>query len=778
MLRLILVSVAIFGALICALLAIFAWRRRPASGAVFLAGALMSTAIYAFGYGLELSSTTIENMLACIRLEYLGVAWLPGFWLALSLHYTNHLKWLRPRRFWLIWIIPVVVLLGVWTNPLHHLHYSSVSVNAGGPFFVLQFERGPIYWLHMGYTFFSFLVSAFWLVQYLLSPHLLYRKQSGLMLASSLLTILIVTLYLAGLQPIPHLDIIVYALIVSSVLVGYGLLRFHLVALSPAARDALFDSLDDAVIVLDANNLLVDYNAKAAQFFHFSGNPIGLSLAQFVPQELQEAFQDLRHLEGVREFNLDAPQRRYFEIHPSGLEGIGSEPVGLLVVIHEITQQKQMQLALELANADLERRVALRTQEYLTTIQQLEGEIHTRQQAEQKLREMQANLVEQVSMQSRKLYTLYDVLLNKEISGMTDEVLTQMLQRICQMMSADAACIHEARSDALYSTGSIGLPPGTQEALAILPGSWLIEGKPLVTNDLPHDERLPEALRLTGFTTYLAAPIRLNEVVTGLLQVFWRASYHVSVEDISYFSIIAEQIGIILENARLRQILEERAVQGERRRLARDLHDSVTQSLHSLSLYVSILRNRLEQGQARKAMEMLDKIDQSARQSLKEMRLLLYELRLVPLEDIRLVEALRNRLDAVETRAGIDAVLDVAEGSFWPPKWEAELYCIAMEALNNALKHANASAVQVRLAGKSTWAELSISDNGKGFSPEKVANGGIGLQSMRERAERLGGSLQIESAPGQGTTIRVSVNLPGVQAGKKEVELDSHPHGG
>jgi signal transduction histidine kinase len=157
---------------------------------------------------------------------------------------------------------------------------------------------------------------------------------------------------------------------------------------------------------------------------------------------------------------------------------------------------------------------------------------------------------------------------------------------------------------------------------------------------------------------------------------------------------------------------------------------------------------------------MLDRLDQSARQALKEMRLLLYEMRLAPLENLRLVETLQNRLDAVEKRAGIDASVNVEEPALWPLKWEAEMYCIAMEALNNSLKHANANRVRVNLRGNAGWVEMSIVDNGKGFIDQNTQKTGIGLHSMRERAERLGGELQVVSGQDSGTTIFLRVGKP------------------
>jgi signal transduction histidine kinase len=224
------------------------------------------------------------------------------------------------------------------------------------------------------------------------------------------------------------------------------------------------------------------------------------------------------------------------------------------------------------------------------------------------------------------------------------------------------------------------------------------------------------------------------------------------VEDLSLASAIAEELGVILENLQLRQRIEEAIVIKERRRLARDLHDSVTQSLHSLVLSAHTASNRLKQGDLTRLETSLDQLSEAARHALKEMRLLLYEMRLVPLQQVDMVEALHMRLEMVEGRAGIDGRLEVADGASWPKAWEGDLFCIASEALNNSLKYGQAAAVTVRLRGDPASLYLEIVDNGRGFDPQRFT-GGMGLINMRERAERLGGRMEIHSAPGHGARI-------------------------
>jgi signal transduction histidine kinase len=232
----------------------------------------------------------------------------------------------------------------------------------------------------------------------------------------------------------------------------------------------------------------------------------------------------------------------------------------------------------------------------------------------------------------------------------------------------------------------------------------------------------------------------------------------------------------LVENVHLRRRIESTAVARERRRLARDLHDSVTQSLHSLTFAAYTAGNRLRQGRLDQLDESLRQLSDGAAQALKEMRLLLFEMRLAPLETLDLVEALQIRLEAVEKRAGIDAALTIESDPLWPKDWEREIYCIAMEALNNSLKHAHARQVRVRLGIQADHFLLEVADNGQGFDASKSDRSGMGLHNMAERVERLGGQLHIDAAPGSGTCIQVVCRLDPGMANPLEMLDEKEPY--
>jgi signal transduction histidine kinase len=230
------------------------------------------------------------------------------------------------------------------------------------------------------------------------------------------------------------------------------------------------------------------------------------------------------------------------------------------------------------------------------------------------------------------------------------------------------------------------------------------------------------------------------------------------VEELSLLTSIADQLGVVVESARLRKQLERDAVTEERERLARDLHDSVTQLLYTVNLCAISGRRALEQDQRDVLADSLNQLGDAAQQALREMRLMLYELRPSLVAEEGLVRALQHRLDAVEGRVGVVAELLTSGDMELPGRIEQELYHIALEALNNALKHAKATLVTISIDAEEDRVELKVVDNGAGFALSDLeAARGMGLVIMRERAKELNAVLTINSTPGEGTQVKVTV---------------------
>jgi PAS domain S-box-containing protein len=291
----------------------------------------------------------------------------------------------------------------------------------------------------------------------------------------------------------------------------------------------------------------------------------------------------------------------------------------------------------------------------------------------------------------------------------------------------------------------------------------LREGEPLTGSapEMALAKLYTASLPVADLGSHLVIPFCAEENdVLGHLILVWNAPHVLREAEQQLLDAVSRQVGLALHNMQLHQQSEQLAVIHERQRLARELHDSVTQSLYSLTLLTEAGRRMAAAGNVERAVPYLDRLGQIALQSLKEMRLLIYELRPLELQREQLVPILKHRLEAVEERAGVQTSLETEGPIALPPRVEEGLYRIAIEALNNTLKHAGATAVAVRIRMQKARVVLEVMDDGRGFDPRRAADvGGMGLLNMQERVEEMGGILTVESSPNGGTTVRAQIPL-------------------
>ena len=224
--------------------------------------------------------------------------------------------------------------------------------------------------------------------------------------------------------------------------------------------------------------------------------------------------------------------------------------------------------------------------------------------------------------------------------------------------------------------------------------------------------------------------------------------------------LLQSNIKLKEETTERKRAREEAAVMEERSRLARELHDSVSQSLYSLTLFAETGRQLLEKGDLENLRICFSEIVSSSQVILKEMRLLMFDLRPAALEEEGLMRALQKRLDSVEQRSGVKSELNITGDVKLSPVMEEGLYRIAQEALNNSLKYSSAQKVMIKIIFADDLIEMEVSDDGIGFDVDSVLDkGGIGLTNMQERAAKLGGSLQVSSTLKKGTNIKFNVQL-------------------
>ncbi|MEO3823149.1 GAF domain-containing sensor histidine kinase [Actinomadura sp. B10D3] len=258
---------------------------------------------------------------------------------------------------------------------------------------------------------------------------------------------------------------------------------------------------------------------------------------------------------------------------------------------------------------------------------------------------------------------------------------------------------------------------------------------------------------------FLGVPIRDGEDVIGIIFLAnKRRPGGFDQDDEDVLTLFAAHAAIAITNARLYERNRELTVVAERNRLARELHDAVAQKLFSLRLTARTASALAERDPGR-AVKELEQVERLAAEALAELRAVIFELRPADLAD-GLVSSLRKHVEvldrAYETSVGITA----DEAVVLPEEHEAVAFRITQEALYNALRHAGARTVQVRLGTEHDRAVLEVSDDGAGFdASDGEPQGGLGLASMRDRAYSIGGALTIDAAPGRGTTVRLEVPL-------------------
>lgn len=232
-----------------------------------------------------------------------------------------------------------------------------------------------------------------------------------------------------------------------------------------------------------------------------------------------------------------------------------------------------------------------------------------------------------------------------------------------------------------------------------------------------------------------------------------------STAQLALFQSIADQLGVAVENARLFAKSEQAAVAAERNRLARDLHDAVTQTLFSSSMIADVLPKIWEQNPD-EGRRRLEELRQLTRGALSEMRTLLVELRPAALADTDLGDLLEHQVNAFIARTRLQVRFERSVSHNPPVEVKEAFYRIAQEAFNNIARHAEAAQVRVRLDGEPGKMDLTIQDDGVGFDAQTLEHEGLGLGIMRERARSIGARLEVVSRPGRGTRLHLNWQAP------------------
>ncbi len=388
-------------------------------------------------------------------------------------------------------------------------------------------------------------------------------------------------------------------------------------------------------------------------------------------------------------------------------------------------------------------------------------------------------LEQRVQERTRELATLLEVSHNVASTLELKPLLGLILDQLKSVVEYSGASINTLEEESLVIVEYRGFRPAEQMVgrrfslkHAGLLWETMLRPEPAIINDVLAETPLAQTYRgLVGgdllntsvdqIGAWMAVPLTLKEQVMGMLTFTAREPGYFTTRHAALAQAIANQAAVAIANARLYEQAQALAALEERQKLARELHDSVSQALYGIALGAHSARTALQRDPEHVS-EPLDYVLSLAEAGLAEMRALIFELRPESLETEGLVSALTKQGTALQARHELSVHLDLCDEPPLPLAVKQELYRIAQEAMHNTVKHARAHNVDLCLSQTQEAVLLEVGDDGLGFDPQGSFPGHLGLRSMRERVSQLGGTLRIESAPGEGTRLyaQVPMQLP------------------
>ena len=336
--------------------ALVAWRRRSVPGTRPLLALSLAAGLWSFAYALELSTVGSPVALVWARIQYLGIMTLPVAWVVFALEYANHQRWLTRRTLALLLIIPLATQALVWTNEYHQLIWPRVTLNTAGRFPILEYDHGIGFWVCNGFAHLCLLFGIVVLLRSFRHAPQLYLLQVIIFIVGACAPWLANAVYVLNLSPWPGLDLTPFAFTITAVAIAIGVIWFHFLDIVPIARDSVFESMNDGVIVLDEQNRIVDINASGLRALGLPMSAvIGRPVAQ-VTERWPHLVTRYRNAIDVNEelvVDVDNQEHEYVNVQISPIYDHRRRLRGRLIVWHNISALKRTEAELRRRNADL-----------------------------------------------------------------------------------------------------------------------------------------------------------------------------------------------------------------------------------------------------------------------------------------------------------------------------------------------------------------------------------------------------------------------------------------
>ena len=405
------------------------------------------------------------------------------------------------------------------------------------------------------------------------------------------------------------------------------------------------------------------------------------------------------------------------------------------------------------------------------------------------LQSMYAGLESQVETKTRhieaqraRLETLYEVSAFMAHAGSIQELSRGFSQRVRAVVKADAVAVRwsdEASQRYLMLASDCFPQEMVEEERSLLAGACACgnlqpDARTRVIPIRSHDEQEVRHCVRAGFETLVSVPVRLQQRLIGEVNLFYRSHTSLSVGETELLDALASHLANALESLRASALEREAAVGEERALIARELHDSIAQSLAFLKIQVQLLRNAASKGQDARVMSTLDELDEGLRESINDVRELLVHFRTrTNTDDIE--RALQETLQKFQHQTGLSAKLHVeGHGLPLPPDVQVQVLHVLQESLSNVRKHAGAGHVQLDVIKGAHW-RFRVRDDGAGFDTlDTPDESHVGLKIMRERAALIGARVDVSSDPGQGTTVTLTLPPHPVAASPAVAPVTEH----
>lgn len=304
---------------------------------------MIAVSVWAMAYGFELASLELESMLFWIKIEYLGIAFAPATWLWFCILYSGIEKYNNKLSFFLIFFIPLVTLLLVWTNEWHGFYYAQTSVDHSGPFPMLDIRVGPWYYIHIEYFYISLFAGNAILLLRFKNVDPVYRRQTYLLIMAGVFPWFFNLFYMLEYRPFGHIDLTPFSFLLLYIIVGFALVKYRLFDFKPIVRDTIIESLDKGILVVDPKNRIIDYNPFIFNLLELPKRRlIGKKISELLTeQEEIEKSLSLKKSEKIEIVQVRSGELKHLQLSLSPIYGKNKDYLGAVLTFDDISDDRK-----------------------------------------------------------------------------------------------------------------------------------------------------------------------------------------------------------------------------------------------------------------------------------------------------------------------------------------------------------------------------------------------------------------------------------------------------